>query len=53
MKREYKDIAKLGNINLFSFGKRREDKIYGVSLSLWKRDWHIWGITPMPFLPPT
>lgn len=46
MKREYKDIAKLGNINLFSFGKRREDKIYGVSLSLWKRDWHIWGITP-------
>ena len=46
MKREFKDIAKLGNLNLFSFGKRREDKIYGVNLSLWKRDWHIWGITP-------
>ena len=50
MKREFKDIAKLGNLNLFSFGKRREDKIYGVSLSLWKRDWHIWGITPKPQL---
>ena len=46
MKREFKDIAKLGNLNLFSFGKRREDKIYGINLSLWKRDWHIWGITP-------
>lgn len=45
-KRDYKDIAKLGNINLFSFGKIREDKIYGVHLSLWKRDWHWWGITP-------
>ena len=44
--REYKDIAKLANLNLLSFGKIREDKIYGVNLSLWKRDWHIWGITP-------
>lgn len=46
MKRDYKDIAKLGNINLFSFGKAREDKIYGVNLTLWKRDWHFMGITP-------
>ena len=46
MKRDYKDIAKLGNINLFSFGKAREDKIYGVNLTLWKRDWHLMGITP-------
>ncbi len=46
MKREYKDIAKLGNINLFSFGKAREDKIWGVNLTLWKRDWHLMGITP-------
>lgn len=46
MKRDYKDIAKLGNINLFSFGKNREDKIYGVNVSLWKRDWHLMGITP-------
>lgn len=44
--REYKDIAKLANLNLLSFGKIREDKIYGVNLSLWKRDWHILGITP-------
>ncbi|WP_455483033.1 surface lipoprotein assembly modifier [Haemophilus parahaemolyticus] len=46
MKRDYKDIAKLGNINLFSFGKKRADKIYGVNLTLWKRDWHLMGITP-------
>lgn len=44
--REYKDIAKLANVDLFSFGKIRKDKIYGVNLSLWKRDWHLWGITP-------
>lgn len=46
MKREYKDIAKLGNLNFLSFGKIREDKIYGVNLTVWKRDWHWLGITP-------
>ena len=44
--REYKDIAKLANVDLFSFGKIRKDKIYGVNLNLWKRDWHLWCITP-------
>ncbi|RDE97054.1 DUF560 domain-containing protein [Aggregatibacter aphrophilus] len=46
IKREYKDIAKLGNLTIFSFGKNREDKIYSATILLWKRDWHIWGITP-------
>lgn len=46
MKRDYKDIAKLGNLALFSFGKAREDKIYSAYLTLWKRDWHLLGITP-------
>lgn len=46
MKRTYKDIAKLGNLNFFSFGKIREDKVYTANLLLWKRDWHLWGITP-------
>lgn len=25
---------------------KRRDKEYSASLSLWKRDWHFWGITP-------
>ena len=45
-KREYKDIAKLGNLDIFSFGKNREDKIYSATILLWKRDWHFLGLTP-------
>lgn len=44
MKRDYKDIAKLGGF--LSLGKVREDKVYSSSLTLWKRDWHLWNITP-------
>lgn len=44
--RKYKDIAKLGNLDFFSFGKTRKDHIYSLNLMLWKRDWHWWGITP-------
>lgn len=42
--RNYKDQARLGRILML--GKTRNDKIYGANLTLWKRDWHIWGITP-------
>lgn len=42
--REYKDNLRLGNA--FYFSKAREDKIYNAGLTLWKRDWHLWGITP-------
>lgn len=50
--REYKDVFSFGSYQTplglldLSVGKKRKDKIYGVNLSLWKRDWHIWGITP-------
>ncbi|WP_118795340.1 surface lipoprotein assembly modifier [Haemophilus haemolyticus] len=50
--RQYKDVLTFGSFQTplglldLSVGKRRKDKIYGVNLSLWKRDWHIWGITP-------
>ncbi|TNH06152.1 DUF560 domain-containing protein [Testudinibacter sp. TR-2022] len=40
----YKDQAKLGE--LIPLGKVRNDKIYSANLTLWKRDWHLWGITP-------
>ncbi|QIW15564.1 hypothetical protein A4G20_04085 [Pasteurellaceae bacterium RH1A] len=43
-KRNYQDNLVLGNV--FRFDKKREDKIYSANLSLWKRDWHYWGITP-------
>ncbi|MEG9487906.1 surface lipoprotein assembly modifier [Mannheimia indoligenes] len=42
--RQYKDQAKLGGF--LPLGKIRKDKIYSASLTLWKRDWHLWGITP-------
>lgn len=43
--REYKaNLALAGGA--FQFDKARQDKIYQASLTLWKRDWHIWGITP-------
>ncbi len=44
--KEYKDIAKLGNLDFFSFGKVRKDHIYFINTMIWKRDWHLWGITP-------
>lgn len=42
--RVYKDMAKLGGF--FPLNKIREDRIYHVNLQLWKRDWHLWNITP-------
>lgn len=42
--REYKDVAKLGGF--LNLGKVRKDKVYGATLTLWKRDWHWIGITP-------
>ncbi|MDH2998805.1 hypothetical protein A1D22_02910 [Pasteurellaceae bacterium LFhippo2] len=43
-KRDYKDTARLGG--LLNLGKVRSDKVYGANLILWKRDWHLFGITP-------
>lgn len=43
-KRKYKDLAKLGG--LIPLGKIREDNIYHLNLTLWKRDWYWLGITP-------
>ncbi|WP_439327715.1 surface lipoprotein assembly modifier [Lonepinella sp. BR2357] len=43
-KREYKDNLSLGAN--FHFDRTREDEIYQINTALWKRDWHIWGITP-------
>lgn len=42
--RQYKDKARLGGF--LDLGKIRKDKIYSANLTLWKRDWHLWGITP-------
>ncbi|AIZ78340.1 surface lipoprotein assembly modifier [Actinobacillus equuli] len=42
--REYKDNLLLGSA--FHFDKRREDRIYHINATVWKRDWHLWGITP-------
>ncbi|QPB43328.1 surface lipoprotein assembly modifier [Rodentibacter haemolyticus] len=42
--RQYKDYAVLGG--LIPLGKIRKDKIYSAHLTLWKRDWHLFGITP-------
>lgn len=42
--RDYQDRAKLGGF--LDLGKVRSDKVYGVNLTLWKRDWHWLGITP-------
>ncbi|OOF86324.1 surface lipoprotein assembly modifier [Rodentibacter ratti] len=42
--RHYKDEAVLGG--LIALGKVRKDRIFNVNLTLWKRDWHILGITP-------
>ncbi|WP_439257566.1 surface lipoprotein assembly modifier [Lonepinella sp. BR2271] len=41
--RRYKDNINFGS---FNFDYRRQDEIYQINATLWKRDWHIWGITP-------
>lgn len=46
IKREYKDIAVLGNLSLFSFNKKRKDLIYSLNMSIWKQDWSWMGIAP-------
>lgn len=43
-KRDYQDKAVIGNI--IPLDIVRQDDEYTLSLSLWKRDWHFWGITP-------
>ena len=43
-KRDYKDNLVLGSV--FYFSKAREDEIYHFNATVWKRDWHLWGITP-------
>ncbi|MDO4223715.1 MAG: porin family protein [Acinetobacter sp.] len=43
-KRTFKDTAVLGG--LIPLLKVRQDKEYSANLTLWKRDWHYWGITP-------
>lgn len=42
--REYKADLRLGSV--FSFSKPREDNIYSVGVTVWKRDWHLWSVTP-------
>lgn len=44
-KRDYKDNLALAG-GAFRFDKARSDKIYQVNATIWKRDWHILGITP-------
>lgn len=43
--RHYKDSLSLAG-GAFRFDKARKDKIYQASATFWKRDWHLWGITP-------
>ena len=42
--RKYKSEAVIGG--LIPLAKKRDDKEYNVNLTLWKRDWHVLGITP-------
>lgn len=42
--RQFKAEAVLGGI--LPLGKTRRDHIYTVTALLWKRDWHLWNITP-------
>ena len=42
--RQFKDQAVLGGI--LPLGKTRKDYIYTIFAQVWKRDWHLWGITP-------
>ncbi len=41
---KYGDKAKYGGV--IPLGKIRQDDIVSANLTLWKRDWNIWGITP-------
>lgn len=42
--RQYKDVAVLGGI--LPLNTVRRDKIYTANLTLWKQDWHWYGLTP-------
>lgn len=42
--RQFKDLASIGGI--LPLGKIRQDNIYTANLTLWKKDWHWWGLTP-------
>lgn len=42
--RQFKAPAILGGI--LPLDKVRKDHLYSVSAQVWKRDWHLWGITP-------
>lgn len=42
--KHFKDKAKLGGF--LPLNKVRSDLIYTLNLTLWKRDWHVWHITP-------
>lgn len=42
--RQYKDKAVLGEI--LPLNKTRRDQETNFNISVWKRDWHFWGITP-------
>lgn len=42
--RRYQDNYQLGRA--IRFDRKRQDEIYTASLMLWKRGWHIKGITP-------
>ncbi|MDG6882093.1 TPR repeat-containing protein NMB0313 precursor [Phocoenobacter uteri] len=46
--RHYDDEAFLpaGSSLRLYLGKQRKDKIYSTNLMLWKRDWHLLGVTP-------
>lgn len=42
--RKFHDEAMLAGI--IPLNKTRRDKIYHLNAKLWKRDWHLWGVTP-------
>lgn len=44
-KRDYKDNLALAG-GSFRFDKARKDTIYQANATLWKREWHVFGITP-------
>lgn len=43
-KRAYRDHLILGNV--LRFNHARKDRIYTFHVTLWKRDWHFFGVTP-------
>lgn len=42
--RKFHDEAILAGI--IPLNKIRRDKVYNLNAKLWKRDWHLWGVTP-------